>query len=94
MLVDDDGDFLVELFNRVGQILNLAPESHKPLNGNDLEDGAPATCTPTCTPTPDFVTRFVGDDVELARLIEAWPTLPKPIKRAILTLAAGFCAAD
>ena len=26
-------------------------------------------------------------DADLSRLIEAWPTLPEPIRRAILTLA-------
>jgi hypothetical protein len=28
-----------------------------------------------------------GNDPDLARILDAWPTLPEPIRRAILALA-------
>jgi hypothetical protein len=39
----------------------------------------PSVCTPACTATPEI-------DRDLARILDAWPSLPEAIRRAILAL--------
>jgi hypothetical protein len=41
-----------------------------------------SVCTPVCTETAKA-------DPDLARLIDAWPSLPDPIRRAMLALVAS-----
>jgi hypothetical protein len=36
-------------------------------------------CTPACTSKPEI-------DPDLARILDAWPTLAEPIRRAVLAL--------
>jgi hypothetical protein len=46
---------------------------------HELQLGAPDVCTPVCTePRPI--------DLDLARIMDAWPLLPAPIRLAILAL--------
>jgi hypothetical protein len=52
--------------------------------------------TSGCPPQP-FVRRFaqqIANDPDLARLVKAWPTLPDPIRRAMLALVSSVAKAE
>ena len=54
-------------------------ESGKGGDENDLANAEGAGCTPGCTDPIE------GDPV-LAALVEAWPTLPEPVRAGILAM--------
>jgi hypothetical protein len=60
------------------QIHSLTTTAHNQPPDKDLSPDAPSACRPACRTAPE--------DPDLARLIGAWPALPDPIRRAVLTL--------
>jgi integrase len=63
-----------------------------PMNGDEAQHrgrGRPerrAGVTLACEPPGDDAARFVQDDPNLARVLDAWPALPAAIRRAVLAL--------
>jgi hypothetical protein len=71
--------------------LHLAGLEPATFGSVDGSDGAARPDTPsTSGKGPSSVARqlprTVGPDPDLARLLDAWPRLPEPIRRAILAL--------
>jgi hypothetical protein len=58
--------------------------------GNDLRNTSPAGAAESGA----VPTSFAPADPDLNRLVDAWPTLPAPVRAAILELVEGTASTD
>jgi len=61
-----------------------------PDSENKLGDGSSSACTPACTDARHSVASAAQPDPDVARIVAAWPSLPEPIKRAMLALVGAW----
>jgi hypothetical protein len=68
---------------------------NKPVNSRNVAGRNSNAATTSSEPAEVFVRRFAQElDPELARLVDAWPTLPDPIRRAMLALLSSVSEAE